>query len=155
MDILLKFIILIISFIGIVMLSMAEAAFFGMPLKKIKIQSEIGNDNCKLLLELRSNLALSISGLLIAHTALSIIAGILISLINFTEISEISVLCIFTLLFLIFGEIIPKTYGLFHAEKMAPRFAMMIRTVTNIFYPFASICALITQIFINIECKEK
>ncbi len=138
-EILRNAIFLLISTLGTALTSLAEAAFFGMPFQTVKRKAESGNDQCKLLVELRSRIVLTVSSLLLAHSALSVLSGTLIGVLS-GDNKLVFFLLGYTIFQLVFCEIIPKAYGLLNAEKLAPNFASVISLLIKIFYPLAIIC---------------
>ena len=130
---------LAISILGIALTSLVEAAFLGMPLQTVKRKAESGNDKCKLLVELRSRAVLPVSSLLITHSVLSVISGMIIGFMS-VDNKLVFPLFVYAIFQLIFCEIIPKAFGLLNAERLVPYFASTISLSVKIFYPLAIIC---------------
>ena len=141
-----------ISILGIALTSLAEAAFFAMPLQTVKRKAEGGNDKCKLLVELRSRLVLPVSSLLITHSVLSVISGMIIGFMS-VDNKLVFPLFVYTIFQLIFCEIIPKAYGLLNAEKLVLHFASTISLLVKIFYPLAIICELVFHVVFRTNFK--
>ncbi len=149
-------IIIIITLVGIAITSLAEAAFYGMPIHKIKERSGLGEKNCKILLKLREQIIISITGLLITHTVLSIIGGMAIAQLQFKQIAFGHLIAGYSLIQLVFCEITPKAYGISHAEQVAPTLSPMIQWMAFFFYPFGMICQWVGYIFhINSKKSQK
>ena len=61
---------------------------------------------------------------------------------------------IMTPLILIFGEIVPKTVYRYHAEKITPYLIYPFRVIAVIFYPFVTLLAWITKLFVKLFGME-
>ncbi len=142
MELLVNGLILFIILVGIALVSMAEAAFFGMPMEKIKSQAQLGDDNCIILLELREHLVSTIAALLITHAVLGVFGGMVSAKFQIGQIHTGILVGGYTLILLIFGEIFPKAYGLTHADTIAPRFSRGIKALRMMLLPFAQLCEL-------------
>ena len=101
-----------------------------------------------------------VSNLLTGNTIVNIAIGALsaaYTLNHISPISDISIskllliqVSIITLIILIFGEIIPKTYAIAQSEKLANSSAKILDLILKAIYPIAFIFHKLTDILINI-----
>jgi Mg2+/Co2+ transporter CorB len=97
-----------------------------------------GNPRAKLVIRLRETKEKMIGGLLLgntlSHVAASVLAtSILIKL--FGETGMVYATVIVSSMVLIFGEVMPKTYAMMHADRLALLIAPLVSFLLKLFWP--------------------
>lgn len=117
--------------------SLWEAALYSIPPSRVERLRQSGSKTGELLAKFRSNMDRPISAILtlntIAHTAGATLAGGLVAVYWEEHITLFSVL--FVIAILVLSEIIPKTLGFTHANRLAPFFAWPIQALVWALYP--------------------
>jgi CBS domain containing-hemolysin-like protein len=116
-----------------------------------------GSTRGKLLAKLRRNMDRPVSAILtlntIAHTTGATVAGSLVQIYYGSQwLSIFSGVFVFAIL--VFSEIIPKTLGVYHANRLAPLFAIQIQILVWALYPAVILSEWITRLF-KPKAKEK
>jgi Mg2+/Co2+ transporter CorB len=110
-----------------------------------------GNERAKLVNRLRRNRERLLGSILIGNNLVNILASVLATrvLIEITgEVGVIYATIVMTVLIVIFSEVLPKTYAITHADRMALAVAPVVRTIVALFSPFArAVAALVRLIF--------
>ncbi len=124
----------------------SETALTGASKARMHTLEKEGNKRAAMVKKIREDKETMIGALMLGNTAVhvmasAIAAGLLIRL--FGESGVLYASGVMTAMVLIFGEVMPKTYALHHADSMAMKIAPLIRAVILIFAP---ITALITGI---------
>lgn len=121
--------------------SLSEAALYAITPSKIEELSRAGHTGGRRLVDLRARIDEAIAAILtlntIANSLGATIAGSLVGR-YYAEHGNIATLVfgvLFTLLVLYFSEIIPKTLGVTHAERLAPVLALPIQKMIWLFKP--------------------
>lgn len=141
--------ILVILF-GSAILSCVEAALFSVSLSRIKVLAEKKKRGAVSLLLIKENMRRPITVLVIFTNVLNIVGSIIVGVVAVkifgnAWLGAISVAL--TFLIIIFGEIIPKSFGESHSEKIALAAAKPLFFITKIFSPFIWIIEKITDPF--------
>ena len=130
--------------------SMLEAMLYSVPWTSLEKMRESGSRSGMALHYLRSNVARPISAILtlntIANTAGASVAGALAAAVLSPK--EMPLFAVFfTLLVLLFGEIIPKTLGVAYCEGIGRALALPLLFLTRIMTPFTWITEKVTRLF--------
>ena len=132
--------------------SMVEAALFSVPLTRAKLLEEKGVFGAKAFLAIKEHPSRTIASLVllnnINNTAGSIFIGYLATQVFGNSALGI-VSAIVTVLIIIFGEIIPKTIGENHAERISLVFAHPLRGITKVLSPLTYLLGGITNRFLK------
>lgn len=134
------FIIMIVCIILSAFFSMTETAFSSVSAVKLKILVEDRKSGAKKALQLADNFDTTVTTLLIGNnivnTALSTVAvTFFIDLgINADWVSLTSTLIV-TVILLIFGEILPKTFAKSHPESITVKVSYIVYVLSIVFYP--------------------
>lgn len=121
--------------------SMSETAFSSVNIVKLRSAVEDRKRGAKKALELAENFEKTVTCLLIGNNivnvALSTIAvGFFAQLIIFNQWLDLASTLIITLVLLIFGEVLPKTFAKNNPESIAIKVSYIIYVLSILFYPF-------------------
>jgi Mg2+/Co2+ transporter CorB len=108
-----------------------------------------GNERAKLVNRLRRNRERLLGSILIGNNLVNILASVLATrvLIEITgEVGVIYATILMTVLIVIFSEVLPKTYAITHADRMALAVAPVVRTIVALFSPFARAVAVLVRL---------
>jgi CBS domain containing-hemolysin-like protein len=140
------------SLIAIVMsaaCSLAEAALYAVSWSQIEHLRKEGRRSGLLLFKLRSDVEKPISVVLtlntVANTAGASILGAA-AVKTFGSDTMGLFVALFTLVILIFSEIIPKTIGVAYARQIAPVLAFPLHWLVILFTPFTEVISLLTRL---------
>ena len=130
--------------------SIWEAALYSVPPSRVEKLRQSGSARGKRLAALRQEMDRPVSAILtlntIAHTAGATLAGSLVQVYYGSEVvSVFSGAFVFAIL--VFSEIIPKTLGVAHANRLAPFFSLHIQVLIWILYPAVIMSEWITDLF--------
>ncbi|MBG0790865.1 MAG: HlyC/CorC family transporter [Desulfovibrionaceae bacterium] len=129
--------------------SVAEAALYSMSWADIEKLKTSGSKSAKLLHKLRSNVDEPITAILTlntcAHTAGAAVAGWAWANLYGKETLWLFTL-VFTVIILIFTEIMPKTIGVVYSESIAPPLARPLGGLVWIFRPVIAVMAILSRI---------
>lgn len=118
--------------------SVAEAALYSMSWADIEKLTAKGGKSSKILHKLRSNIDEPITAILTlntcAHTAGAAVAGWAWANLYGKETLWLFTVC-FTVIILIFTEILPKTLGVVYSDRIAPPLARPLRGLVVVFKP--------------------
>jgi len=146
---------LLIFIIAIVLLGSAlfsgiEAALFSISLNKAKILAQKKKKGADNFLKIKENIRRPITVIVIFNNVFIIVGSLLVGVVA-TKILENYWLgfisAILTFLIIVFGEIIPKSIGENHAEKICLFVAKPLLISTKIFFPFVWAIEKITKSF--------
>lgn len=128
--------------------SVAEAALYSMSWADIEKLKESGSKSAKLLHQLRSNVDEPITAILTlntcAHTAGAAVAGWAWANVYGKETLWLFTL-FFTIIILIFTEILPKTLGVVYSDRIAPPLARPLRGLVWVFRPVIAVMGLLSR----------
>ncbi len=138
------FIIMIVCIVLSAFFSMTETAFSSANVVKLKSLVEDRKRGAKKALELADNFEKTVTTLLIGNnivnTALSTVAvGFFAKLVIFGDWVSFASTLIITVVLLIFGEILPKTFAKNKPESIAIKVSYIVYALQIIFYPFVMI----------------
>lgn len=129
--------------------SLFEAALYSVPISHIESLVQKGHASGRLLQRLRRNIDRPIAAILslntIANTAGAAIAGSMAAQI-LGPASLVYFSAVFTLVILIFSEVVPKTAGVTYTRALAPIIAFPIQAIVYILTPLIAITRLITRL---------
>lgn len=117
----------------------SETALTAASRVRLHTKEKEGNKRAALVNRIREKRDQMIGALMIGNNVVHVLssalaANVLIKL--FGEVGVLYATCIMTVLIVIYGEILPKTYALYNADSMAMRIAPIIRVVIWVFTPF-------------------
>ncbi|MCX8019030.1 MAG: hemolysin family protein [Chitinophagaceae bacterium] len=144
--------------------SMSEIALVSARKSRLEDLADKGDKKAKLALELASHPEFFLSAVQIGITLISIVTGVYTgerfgkNLQPFFEnikwlrpyaevISTAIIVIIVTFLSMIFGELIPKQFGLLKSEKIARTVAVPMRAFARLFHPFVWLLTKASQLF--------
>jgi Mg2+/Co2+ transporter CorB len=122
----------------------SETALTGVSKARMHTLSKEGNKRAAMVNKIRERKDNMIGALMLGNTAVHVLASALtanVFIILFGQAGVIYASLVMTFLMLVFGEVMPKTYALHHADSMAMKIAPLIQAVIKLFAP---ITALIT-----------
>ncbi len=120
----------------------SETAFTAASKSRLHNWEKEGNKRAAIVNRIRERKDRMIGALLLGNNLVNILASalatsVLISI--FGEAGVVYATLVMTLLVLIFAEVLPKTYALTHADKMAVAVAPVLRAVIFVFSPVAEV----------------
>jgi len=151
---------IVIILIGIsALLSCFETSITAASRPKIHRLKNEGNPRAAILEELLKNREQVVSVMLLANNVTNIIASAITTkalLHIFGEIGLVYATCILTILVIVFGEILPKTYAIKSPENIALFFASTMHFLFKIFSPIVGLIQKISNLFfVTINKKSK
>ncbi len=135
----------------------AEMAFVSVDKIKVREESVKGKKNAILLEKLLESPDEVISAVVVCNNLVNITASILAGTIATYLLGNIGVgvaTAVMTSLIIIFGEVIPKAYGI-NNEQFAFKVSRHLHLIRTIFYPIVKAFTVISDAFLNIMGKEK
>ena len=135
----------------------AEMAFVSVDRIKVREESVKGKKNAILLEKLLESPDEVISAVVVCNNLVNITASILAGAIATDLLGNIGVgiaTAVMTSLIIIFGEVIPKAYGINNAQ-FAFKVSRHLHLIRTIFYPFVKAFTVISDAFLKIMGKEK
>ncbi len=108
-----------------------------------------GNERAILVNRLRRNRERLLGSILIGNNLVNILASVLATRVLIETTGEVGVVyatVIMTVLIVIFSEVLPKTYAITNAARMALAVAPVIRVVVALFSPFARVVAVLVRL---------
>ncbi len=153
--------IIIIVIIGVLILfssffAAAEMAFVSVSRIKVRKRAKIGDKSAILLEKLIKKPGEVVSAIVICNNLINITASILAGVVAAFLFGNIGVgiaTAVMTLLVVVFGEAIPKAYGI-HNEKFAFRVARSLNILTMVFSPVSRGLSALSNVFLRILGKE-
>jgi len=129
--------------------SIAEAVLYSTPWSRIEHLRKAGRSSGNILYKLRNNIEKPIAAILtlntVANTAGAAIAGAAAARI-FGRESLVYFAVAFTVLILVFSEILPKTLGVMYAKNLAPVLAKPLRLLVLILSPVTWVLGLVGRL---------
>ena len=129
--------------------SILEAVLYSISTSQVEMLKKQGHSSAPLLQKLREDIDEPITAILtlntIAHTAGAAVAGAAAAVV-FGEHNLILFSAIFTLIILLFSEILPKTIGISYAVLLAPYIAYPLRWMIITLKPIVWLCQQMTQL---------
>ncbi len=135
----------------------AEMAFVSIDRIKVREESVKGKKNAILLEKLLENPDEVVSAVVVCNNLVNITASILAGTIAIYLLGNIGVgiaTAVMTSLIIIFGEVVPKAYGI-NNEQFAFRVSRYLHLIRTIFYPVVKAFVPISDAFLKILGKEK
>ncbi|NAT10361.1 hypothetical protein C4E22_02230 [ANME-1 cluster archaeon AG-394-G06] len=135
----------------------AEMAFVSVDRIKVREESVKGKRNAILLEKLLENPDEVVSAVVVCNNLVNITASILAGTIAMYLLGKIGVgiaTAVMTSLIIIFGEVIPKAYGI-NNEQFAFTVSRHLRLIRTIFYPIVKAFTVISDAFLKMLGKEK
>ncbi len=148
------------SIIGIVILIIlsgffagSETALTGVSKSRMHTLAKEGNKRAAMVNKIRERKDNMIGALMLGNTAVHVLAsalaaGLLIKMFGESGVFYASI--VMTVLVLIFGEVMPKTYALHHADGVSMAIAPVIRLVIWVFAPITALITGITRVILKI-----
>ncbi len=135
----------------------AEMAFVSIDRIKVREESVKGKRNAILLEKLLESPDEVVSAVVVCNNLVNITASILAGTMAADLLGNIGVgiaTAVMTSLIVIFGEVIPKAYGI-NNEQFAFKVSKHLLLIRTIFYPIVKAFTVISDAFLNIMGKEK
>jgi putative hemolysin len=153
--------IIIIVIIGILILfssffAAAEMAFVSVNRIKVRKMIKSGDKSAIILEKLLEKPGEVVSAIVICNNLVNITASILAGSITALLLGNVGVgiaTAVMTLLVVVFGEAIPKAYGI-HNEKFAFRVARSLNILTYVFSPISRGLSALSNVFLKLLGKE-
>ncbi|MHA1539740.1 MAG: HlyC/CorC family transporter [Alphaproteobacteria bacterium] len=149
------FIILFILFLIIcaAFFSSAETAITGTSTARLYHLEEEGNKSAKLMNKLLQKKDQLIATILIGSNLVNVLssalaANLLVQM--FGDAGLVYATLIMTVMLLLFSEVLPKTYALYHADKTALGFAPVLYFLTILCTPFTLVLKRVTRVFMRL-----
>lgn len=130
----------------------SETAFTAASKMRLLAKEKEGSKNAALVNEIRSKKDRMIGALLLGNNLVNILASALATSVLikiFGEAGVVYATLVMTMLVLIFSEVLPKTYALHHAERMAIKIAPVIRIVVMVFAPITEAVTWIVRLVLK------
>jgi Mg2+/Co2+ transporter CorB len=108
-----------------------------------------GNERANLVNRLRRDRERLLGSILIGNNLVNILASVLATsvLIEITgEVGVVYATVIMTVLIVIFSEVLPKTYAITNADRMALAVAPVVRVIVALFSPFARVVTMLVRL---------
>lgn len=135
--------------------SVAEAVLYSIPWSRIEHLRKEGKPSGKILYDLRLNVQKPITAILtlntIANTAGAAVAGASAARV-FGPDALVWFSALFTVLILLFSEILPKTLGVMYARRLGPLMAKPLKVLVTVMMPAIAVLGLIAKL---VEGKRK
>ncbi len=112
-----------------------------------------GNERAKMVNRLRRNREQFLGSILIGNNLVNILASVLATRLLIEMAGEAGVIyatVVMTVLIVIFSEVLPKSYAIAHADRMALAVAPIVRAIVILFSPFARAVAVLTRLIFRI-----
>jgi putative hemolysin len=135
----------------------AEMAFVTVDKIKVKEESVKGRKNAILLEKLLEDPDEVVSAIVIGNNLANITASILAGALATSLVGNIGVgiaTAVMTLLIVIFGEAVPKAYGI-HNNKFAFLVSKPIYAIRGVFYPLVKAFSVVSDMFLHLLGKEQ
>ncbi len=137
--------------------SILEAVLYSISNSQVEMLKKEGHSSASLLQELREDIEEPITAILtlntIAHTIGAAIAGAAAAVV-FGEQNLFLFSVVFTLIILLFSEILPKTIGISYAVLLAPYIAHPLNWMVIILKPIVWLCQQITRLIPQPETTD-
>ncbi len=137
--------------------SVLEAVLYSISSSQVEMLKKKGHTSATLLRELREDMDEPITAILtlntIAHTVGAAVAGASAAVV-FGEQNLILFSAVFTLIILLFSEILPKTIGISYTLLLAPYIAHPLRWMIIILKPIVWLCQQVTKLIPQPESND-
>ena len=139
--------------------SSAETAFISVNRIKMLHLSEEGNKSARIIHEELQHPEHFITTILVGNNIVNVAASVLVTAIVLKYFGNAGIAIatgLMTIVILIFGEIVPKTFAAKHADTYSLKIAKLLLLLTRIMYPVVAVFTEITHIIFRIfGVKEK
>lgn len=139
--------------------SSAETAFISVNRIKMLHLCEKGNKSARIIHEELQHPEKFITTILVGNNIVNVAASVLVTAIVLKYFGNAGIAIatgLMTIVILIFGEIVPKTFAAKHADTYSLKIAKLLLLLTRIMYPVVAVFTEITQIIFRIfGVKEK
>lgn len=141
------------------MCSLFEAVLYSVPISHIESLAQSGKKSGRILRRLREHVDRPIAAILslntIANTGGASVAGMIVgNMLGEDSIEEYVFSAAFTIIILLFAEVIPKTIGVVYARPLSTFIALPLQWLVWLFTPFIILCRLGTRLVAK-EQKEQ
>ncbi|MGB0925409.1 MAG: hemolysin family protein [Minisyncoccia bacterium] len=145
---------ILLVIIGSGLFSGMEAALFSVPQSRVMLLAEQNIKRAVSLLKIKQNLSQAVIVIVIGNNIINIVGSIFVGvvaadLLGSTWLGVVS--AILTILIIIFGEILPKTIGENHAEKISLFVAPLLAFAIKVLKPVVWLFEKMTSRFIQIK----
>lgn len=154
-------ILITIVIFGSAFFSGLEAALFAVSQSKVEVLKEKGSKSALALYKIKKKMSRPIAVIVIGNNIVNIVGSIYVGVIASEVLGNTTlglISAILTFLIIVFGEIVPKTIGENHSEKISLIFATPLLFTTRILFPFIWTIERLTNRFIkpkNIVSEEE
>lgn len=126
---------------------------------RMKKKADEGDKKAKVVLELWENYHHTLSGILVGNNVVNITASTLAAVVATSLLGPaagaLAATVSITVLVLLFGETMPKSYGKENADEVALKFSGILKIVVAVFYPISFVINKITGLFRRETSGEK
>jgi len=137
--------------------SILEAVLYSISSSQVEMLKKQGNSSASLLQDLREDIEEPITAILtlntIAHTIGAAVAGAAAAVV-FGENMLFLFSAVFTLIILLFSEILPKTIGIIYAVVLAPYIARPLKWMIILLKPIVWLCQIVTKLIPQPESTD-
>ena len=137
---------------GSAIISMTEAALFSLSLSKAMALAGSGKKSARVLVGIKEKMSRPIATLVIINNTINIVGSIFVGVLAGNVLGEAWIgwlSGILTFLIIIFAEIIPKSIGESHAEKIALKVAIPLYYLTKVFSPVVFLTEKVVSPFVS------
>ena len=129
--------------------SLFEAVFYAVPMDYLESQAQQGRRSGKLLQMLRRDVQKPISAILITNTTAMTASGAIAGasaaeVFGPNHVTAFSL--VFSIVFLIVSEVLPKVTGVVHCRPLAKLIARPLHILVKVLKPFVSLCDLFIRL---------
>lgn len=139
--------------------SSAETAFISVNRIKMLHLSEKGNKSARIIHEELQHPEIFITTILVGNNIVNVASSVLVTAIALEYFGNAGIAIatgLMTIIILVFGEIVPKTFAAKHADTYSLRIAKLLLILTKVMYPAVAVFSEITRIIFRIlGVKEK
>ncbi|MDF1557097.1 MAG: CNNM domain-containing protein [ANME-2 cluster archaeon] len=133
--------------------SSSETAFIGVNRIKMLHLAEKGDKHAKIIHEELQHPEKFITTILVGNNVVNVAASVLVTVLVLRYFGNVGVAIatgVMTVVILVFGEIVPKTYATKHADTHALRIAGLLLVLTRLLYPLILVFTEVTNIILHI-----
>ncbi|MCL7415689.1 MAG: hemolysin family protein [ANME-2 cluster archaeon] len=139
--------------------SSSETAFIGVNRIKMLHLAEKGDQRARIIHEELQHPEKFITTILVGNNIVNVAASVLVTVIVLRYFGNAAIAIatgVMTVVILVFGEIVPKTFATRHADTYALRIAGLLELLSKMLYPLVVIFTVITNIVLHVlGAKEK
>jgi Mg2+/Co2+ transporter CorB len=130
-----------------------ETALTGFSRARMFAKEAAGDRRAALVNRIRQRKDRMIGALMLGNTAVHILASSLTTSVMINYLGDTGILVatvLMTVMMLVFGEVLPKTYALHYADSMALKVAPLIRLIIILFSPVTEAVTWIVRLFLHL-----